>query len=479
MNRLLPVLCSLLLITSSNAQSGANDPSFDPGTGADNGHGIILDIALQPDGKMVLVGLFNGFDDGTGQNIVRINSDGSRDAGFDVGYGTGSSVSVVAIQNDGKVLIGGHFYGYPGSTGLNDLMRLNSDGSFDTGFDSGDGAYPGIGEILVLPDNKILIAGLFTEYWGVPRNHIARMNADGSLDPSFDPGAGATSQTSSSASTIALQPDGKIILAGQFTAYDGTPRKCIARLNSDGSLDNSFDAGAGPVASGYDDRISKVVLQPDGKILVIGNFYTFNGVDRNYIARLNADGSLDTSFDPGSGANLFIRSVALQTDGKIVIGGSFTEFNGVSENRFMRLNADGSKDASFDTGSGPDDPIGPMVIQDDGKIVIGGAINFYDGASRNGIARVLVEPTIGIEEVASGPGLQVMPNPATNRLYVTGIQGGFQWSIFNLQGSLLMEGSSRRMLEQGIDISSLAPGSYMLRATDGALGHTVRFNKLR
>ena len=156
--------------------------------------------------------------------------------------------------------------------------------------------------------------------------------SDGSLDTSFNPGSVANSGVLS----IASQPDGKILIGGWLTQYNGTTRNDIARLNSDGSLDTSFNPGSGVHGS-----ISSIALQPDGKILIGGEFTQYNGTTRNNIARLNPDGSLDTSFDPGSGADSSISSIALQPDGKILIGGGFTEYNGTPRNNIARLNSSG------------------------------------------------------------------------------------------------------------------------------------------
>ena len=127
-----------------------------------------------------------------------------------------------------------------------------------------------------------------------------------------------------------------------------------AALAQAGSLDLTFDPG-----DGADSTIRSVVLQPDGKILIAGDFTSYEGTSRNHIARLNADGSLDTSFDPGTGTNDDTEHdepggypIAVQADGKILIGGHFTNYNGTARNRIARLNADGSLDPSFDPGAG-------------------------------------------------------------------------------------------------------------------------------
>ena len=133
------------------------------------------------------------------------------------------------------------------------------------------------------------------------------------------------------------------------------------------ALDATFDPGAGA-----NSIIHSVAIQSDDKILIGGDFTTYDGTSRNHIARLNADGSLDTGFDPGAGANNGVRSVALDADGKILIGGFFREYDGTAINRIARLNADGSLDAGFDPGAGANDGIESVAIQADGKILLGG-----------------------------------------------------------------------------------------------------------
>jgi len=161
------------------------------------------------------------------------------------------------------------------------------------------------------------------------------LNADGSLDTTFNIGTGFGSQVES----LKLQADGKVIAAGGFTTYNSTARNRIARLNADGSLDTTFNIGTGANLT-----INTIAIQPDGKVLIGGFFTTYNSTARNRIARLNADGSLDTTFNIGTGANGSVFDVSIQTDGKVLIAGSFTTYNGVSANRIARLNANGSLD---------------------------------------------------------------------------------------------------------------------------------------
>ena len=155
--------------------------------------------------------------------------------------------------------------------------------------------------------------------------------AAGDVDLSFDPGSGVNGIVNA----FALQPDGKLIIGGEFTAVKGLARSKVARLTAGGSGDAAFNPG-----TGANDVVSSLALQPDGKVLIGGNFTTINGTNRNRIARLNANGSLDSSFNPGTGADGPVRSIALQPDGKVLIGGDFTTVNGVARPYVARLYGD-------------------------------------------------------------------------------------------------------------------------------------------
>ena len=167
---------------------------------------------------------------------------------------------------------------------------------------------------------------------------------------------------------ILVEADGRMILTGWFSRFNGSTRWGIARVDLDGSLNPTF----GPSISG---DVYDAELQTDGKILIVGNFL-FSG--RNDVARLNADGTVDTTFLNGlSGANQNVNSVALQPDGRIIVGGAFTSVNGVARSRIARLNADGTVDTTFLDGlSGADGTVNAVALQADGKLLIGG--NFLE-----------------------------------------------------------------------------------------------------
>ncbi len=251
------------------------------------------------------------------------------------------------------------------------------------------------------PDGKFIIGGAFTSVLGVPRNNIARLNADGTLDMNFDPSALATVYT------IAIQPDGKVIIGGLFPtlqpngAPSATTRQYVARLNSNGTLDEGFD----PKANNY---VMNVTLQPDGKVLLGGLFTTLqpNGAPtasgRNYIARLNPNGTLDTGFDPNTNSHVY--GIAVQGDGKVVIGGAFGTLqpNGApattARSYIARVNGDGTLDSGFDPKASS--PVYCVVVQPDDKILIGGVLTTLqpngasNATSRRYLARVNNDGTL-------------------------------------------------------------------------------------
>jgi uncharacterized delta-60 repeat protein len=187
------------------------------------------------------------------------------------------------------------------------------------------------------------------------------------------------------------QADGKLIIFGNFTSYLGGTRNRIARLNADGTLDATFTPG-----TGANNAIFTAAFQADGKILIGGVFTSYNGTTRNRIARLNADGSLDATFNPVSGANGTVLAVAIQPDGKIVIGGPFTSYDGVSRIRLARLNANGTLDTTSDSGIVNNFRFGirRLMLTADNQILVGGSFATYNGVARNSIAKLRLAPLL-------------------------------------------------------------------------------------
>ena len=309
---------------------------------------------------------------------------------FDIGTGFNSFINSKSIQSDGKVIVGGNFSTYQGLS-ANRIIRLNSDGSRDNSFDIGTGFDNRIDRIVLQSDGKVIVGGNFSTYQGLSANRIIRLNSDGSRDNSFDIGTGFVGVT---VSTIVIQFDGKIVIGGVFTEYNGTGVNYIVRLNSDGSIDNSFNIG-----TGFASNTVIITIQSDGKVIVGGNFTTYQGLNANRIIRLNNDGSRDNSFNIGTGFNAVVHNISIQSDGKVIVGGGFSTYQGLSANRIIRLNSDGSIDNSFDTGTGFNNNIYSTSIQSDGKIIVGGDFTTYNGTSVNYLTRL----TGGYVSIASLP----------------------------------------------------------------------------
>jgi uncharacterized delta-60 repeat protein len=327
-------------------------------------------------------GLFNGGSMLNGQQsnrVIRLNSNGTKDTTFitNVSGGANNTVTAVGLQSDGKVIFGGNFTTFNGNS-INRIIRLNSDGTTDTVFSTniGVGAPTQINSIVVQPDQKILVGGIFSGFNVSTVGRIIRLNSDGTTDTSFvtNTGTGA----GNTVNTIAVQSDGKILLGGTFTTFNGTTGiGRIIRLNSDGTRDTSF------VGTGAANTVNAIAVQSDGKIIVGGDFTTFNGTAGiNRIVRLNSDGTRDTSFSTnvGTGANVAINSIAIQSDGKIVIAGNFAVFNGVQGAGIVRLNSDGTRDTAFTTngGTGLNGGANAVGVQSDGKIIVGGGFTAFD-----------------------------------------------------------------------------------------------------
>jgi uncharacterized delta-60 repeat protein len=377
------ILALCMITTNAIAQPGSNDHTFntfDDGTSVNGGlTGYAFSTAIQADGKIIVVGGFSHFNGTLRNNITRLNTDGSLDAAFNPGTGFNQAARSLAIQADGKIIVVGNFSHFNGTL-TEYIARLNSDGTLDTSFDP-----PGTGisgytySTAIQADGKIIVGGEFIDFNGTTRNGIARLNSDGTLDTTFNPGTGFDSRVLS----IAIQGDGKIMAGGRFHNFNGMARKNIARLNINGTIDTSFNPGTGfnmPGAGTFNSYVYSTAIQVDGKIVVGGLFNDFNGTAINFIARLNTNGTLDGAFNTGTGFDGYIFSITIQADGKIIVGGDFTTFNGTARNNIVRLNTDGTLDTTFNTsGTGFNGNVRSTAIQTDGKIIAGGEFTRFDG----------------------------------------------------------------------------------------------------
>ncbi len=355
--------------------SGEIDSSFDVGTGFNN---RVYTVATQNDDKVLVGGDFTLYQGSNFNHLIRINEDGSPDLSFDTGTGFNNRVYKIAVQSDGRIVAGGMFTSYNG-TSSNRVIRLNPDGSRDTSFDVGSGLNNFIYDLVIQDDGRIVAGGDFSNYNGTSSNRVIRLNPDGSRDVSFDVGSGFNGRVRS----VDIQDDGKILVGGDFSTYQGVSANYIIRLNSDGSRDTTFDIG-----SGFDNLTYSVKQKNDGKIIVGGQFSQYNGASHSRLVQLNSNGSIDSSFDVGGSFNDRVMSISVQEDDKIVVGGIFSSFDGSSANRIIRLNTNGSQDSSFDFGVGFDDRVYVTFIRNNGKILAGGDFTTYKSNSSNRIVQI-------------------------------------------------------------------------------------------
>ncbi len=320
---------------------GSKDTSFAT-TGFENG--IVKTVAIQSDSKILIGGYFSSYNGTPTYNIARINSDGSIDTSFAVNTEQIAYINSIVVQSDGKILVGGSFQSYNGTLAKR-IVRLNSDGSIDTTFVTGAGFSYVVDTIAVQSDGKILVGGAFGAYDGTSSNQIIRLNSDGSVDTSFVVGTGFNGYVYS----IAIQSDGKILIGGEFSSYSGTSlgNGGLVRLNSDGSRDTSFNIG-----TGFNRSVNSISLQSNGKIIVGGNFTTYNGGTAIRIARLNAaDASLDNSFitsSTGTGFNTDVLHVLVDSTDNIYVGGMFDNFNTFSYKGLVRLKSTSYSQSQID-----------------------------------------------------------------------------------------------------------------------------------
>lgn len=433
--KLLKLLFTLVFVFVSFVgftQWGENDHTFNTSDSiAGYGKGAnasINDAAILPDGKVVMVGDFFFYNKQVYLRIVQTDSSGNIDTSFKIGDGFNGDAHCVAVQADGKILVGGDFTTYDNKP-VSRFVRLHPDGALDTTFKVGNSANQAVFTINILPNNKILVGGVFNEFNDTTARGLVRLNLNGTIDNTFERDA-----LQGGVKAVAFQPDGKLIVVGTFLKYKTNTAQRIARLDSLGNLDTTFKSG-----SGFSHDVECVALQPDGKVLVGGFFTTYDGTSSRRFIRLNTDGSIDNSFSIGSGFDRQVYSVVVLPDSNIVVSGFFDEYDGVVTRKLVRLNPNGTlntgtkqeqllgpaftilemndgrlffvgsfttyggkfrfnalrtfqtgeMDFSFNIANGFDFDVHKVTVQNDGKILVGGQYSIYNGKVNNSLVRLL------------------------------------------------------------------------------------------
>jgi uncharacterized delta-60 repeat protein len=317
-------------VTTACTQTCARDDGFNINAGS-GANGTIFAVAVQTDGKIIYSGSFTTWSGTTVNRLVRLNANGTLDTAFTANTGTGLSASAenIEIQSDGKIILVGSFQSMNGVT-VNRVVRLNSDGTRDTVFsaNTGSGSSATVQDAKVQPDGKIVFVGTQGTWNGSQVGGVFRLNSDGTRDAAFTTNVGTGADVGSGANhigSIAIDTGGKIVFSGQFTTWNGESSPQLRRLNSDGTSDTAFQTaiGAGPSS-----RASDIAIQSDGKLVLVGQFSAWNSnIPALYRIVLLSTGALDTTFlNSGFNAvNTQLWGVAIDSSGrKIFVGDSIT-----------------------------------------------------------------------------------------------------------------------------------------------------------
>jgi uncharacterized delta-60 repeat protein len=462
--------------------SGNIDTSFNRGFGfANSGIGPAQVVAVQPDGKAI-VGVQSNQYSSSNNSLCRTDLSGSYNAGpgttfnYGVGMGLTNGVYTAVTQSDGKIILGGSFTTYSGSsTNTTRIVRINPNGTQDTSFVTGVGFNSDVYRIKIQPDGKIIAVGGFTTYSGSSTLTIVRINSNGTRDTSFNVGTGF----GSTMNNIAIQPDGKILIAGSATTYSGSAISYLVRLTDSGAIDPTFNTGTGFSVGGI---VYGLALQPDGKIVAGGAFTTYSGssTSTTRIIRLNDSGSQDTSFNVGTGFNNVVYEIALEPNGKVIAGGNFTTFNSSGTNavRLIRLNNSGSIDTSFISGTGLssyNQTPAHLSVESDGKIYVASSFSTYSGSTVNSFVRIdpsgSIDPTFPLQLPASRAGFSTTVRSlfiSSSNIYFFGDFQGFRPNAGGLI-RINSDGTQDTTFATGNNISSGGTPYNLLLQSDGKL----------
>lgn len=477
----------LFIITFSSSQNGVLDASFGTnGTVVTISGGEVFDMVIQPDDKIIVVG-----SSGTGPNdmtIMRFNADGSVDNSFGTNgkvsvdfYGGNDNAKCVALQPDGKILVGGSCQQSSSNNNSNlAIIRLNANGTLDNSFGTGgkysldvDGyAFDELYDLTLQSDGKIVAVGRGgTDMFN--KTVVLRLNSNGTPDNTFDSDGilkafGFPGGIMSTIYAVLVQPDGKILIAGSSTSCS------LARLNSNGTIDNSFGNNGGIIinVTSYGNHLA---LQPDGKILISN----YNIIGNNtLLCRVNSNGTMDSSFGNSGMASLNVNpgqythstGIYLQSDGKILLTGSAYTNGSTSNLLLAQYNSDGTLNTAFgpsNTGyvttsiAATDEDRGKCVgVQSNGKIIVAGSP--CTGSCKFALARYnnTVLPG-GLKEWDEGTFL-MYPNPAKQEIFLSKLPVHSSLSVINASGKVIYQTNPITENQININIEKIPDGIYFL-----------------
>lgn len=406
----------LVAIGSTRSVSAGSTPDGTLDAEATAAFGVGFDeaisaLTLQPDGKILVVGDFTTYKGVAAKYIARLNSDGILDEAFQANLGAGfdGSIKDAVVQPDGKIVVVGGFDTVSGVSSAR-IARLNPNGSVDAAFSlaTGTGFFGGFTctcaplpeSVALQPDGNLVVGGDFAGFDGQSTTAVVRLNTSGSADVAFNTNSALIFDYA--ARSIAVQADGKILVAGAVAGGNSTPTpSSFVRLNSDGTLDISFNAALanGNGISGFDASAVAVALQADGKIIIGGNFSRPSGRASNLVARYSTEGTLDDDFSARYESGLsgkidryfysMVTSLRLMPTGDVLAAGSFTTAGGIASPYFARITSTGEVDKAFSTnlGGGPNQLVNDVVALSDGRYLVAGAFTSF---AQRSVGRIVV-----------------------------------------------------------------------------------------
>ncbi|MGY3087875.1 putative delta-60 repeat protein [Hymenobacter sp. UYAg731] len=426
-------------------------------------------LALQPDGKVLLGGDFTELNGQAVHRLVRLQPGGALDAGFVAATGVlPASVTSLALQPNGKVVVGTNA----------GVSRYEASGSPDAGFTpfvSGTGYYvAGVTGLALQADGRVLVAGsLSGTANGTTINGLARLTTTGTVDPSFvrnvnDPVVG----TAAMADAVLVQADGRIVVAGRYRASTTSVYR-VVRYGSTGALDAAFNSTVnyGFNASTSLGRVLALAQQADGKLLVGGSFNQVDGAQRYNVARLTTDGNLDASFTSPAFISGTVRTLTVQPNGRVLLGGSFSTVSTPARSNLARMLDNGQLDATFGSTANTNSQVRAVVVQPDGAILLAGSFTTVGGQARVGVARITAANVLHVAAPAAvAARTATWPVPAHDQLHIAPDFSARPLSLELLDalGRPVRQQPVTSAAEQTMGVASLPAGVYLLRVNYAA-----------
>ena len=485
---------------------GTRDATFNLSVGSFDNYPFTL--GLQADGSLLVGSSFDNFN-GRETPLGRLTSTGAADPAYAPQLQAPGSVAAVLRQADGSLLVGGDFTEYSG-TAVHRLAHLSAAGSLDAAYAAATGLLPGrvlalaqqpAGQLLagtsrglrrflptgrpdatfsdfatnsyvealaVQPDGRILAAGGFPVPTGSNQNgSLVRLTAAGESDRSFAPGSTSSLGTPSQVRALQLQPDGKLLVAGNFPLGTSYYVPHVVRYESTGAVDASFSTSpvfapaTGPVD--YATQLQALALQPDGQVVVGGSFTLVNGVAHQNLARLTATGQLDASFVSPPTLTGVVTTLVRQPNGRLLVG-SMSSFDGTAAARpLTRVLESGSADASFQLAFSPGSSVNALLVQPDGRLVVGGSFATIGGQAAAGLARLTAPNVLAVPAPAAQTAFSAWPVPAQGLLHVAVAAEAQQAELLDALGQVVRRQELRGVSEFSIATYGLPAGVYVLQ----------------